>query len=112
MYFIDFEYAGWDDPCKLICDLVLQPDYPIPSKYIGTINKLILNKNFPRDSLKNLDLMLNIYQSKWVLIILNTIIFSKKTIKENVFEKLLEKISNYVTNSESRIFITKKTLLY
>lgn len=112
MYFIDFEYAGWDDPCKLICDLVLQPDYPIPSKHIATINKLILSKNFPKDSLKNLDLMLNIYQSKWVLIILNNIIFNKKNIKENIFKKLLGKISNYITNSESRIFITKKTLLY
>ncbi|CAE19697.1 conserved hypothetical protein [Prochlorococcus marinus subsp. pastoris str. CCMP1986] len=112
LYFIDFEYAGWDDPCKLICDLVLQPDYPIPSKYIGTINKLISNKHFPKDSLNNLDLMLNIYQSKWVLIILNTIIFNKDTITENVFKKLSRKISKYIANSEAKIFITKKALFY
>lgn len=27
--FIDFEYAGWDDPAKTICDFLLQPAVPI-----------------------------------------------------------------------------------
>ena len=26
LYFIDFEYAGLDDPVKLICDFYCQPD--------------------------------------------------------------------------------------
>ena len=28
--FIDFEYAGWDDPSKLICDFFCQPAVPAP----------------------------------------------------------------------------------
>jgi hypothetical protein len=28
--FIDFEYAGWDDPAKLVCDFFLQPRVPVP----------------------------------------------------------------------------------
>jgi len=27
--FIDFEYAGWDDPAKLVCDFFLQPRVPV-----------------------------------------------------------------------------------
>ena len=37
----DFEFAGFDDPCKLIVDLILQPDFSIPSKYIYLMNKLV-----------------------------------------------------------------------
>ena len=29
--FIDFEYAGWDDPCKAVIDFSLQPRIPINS---------------------------------------------------------------------------------
>lgn len=28
--FLDFEYAGWDDPAKTICDFFLQPAVPVP----------------------------------------------------------------------------------
>ncbi len=27
--FIDFEYAGWDDPVKMVCDFFLQPALPV-----------------------------------------------------------------------------------
>jgi hypothetical protein len=27
--FLDFEYAGWDDPAKLICDFASQPQCPV-----------------------------------------------------------------------------------
>lgn len=27
--FIDFEYAGWDDPVKMLCDFFLQPALPV-----------------------------------------------------------------------------------
>jgi hypothetical protein len=30
LVFIDFEYAGWDDPAKLVCDFFLQPRVPVP----------------------------------------------------------------------------------
>lgn len=31
--FLDFEYAGWDDPVKLVCDFMNQGDYVIPDKF-------------------------------------------------------------------------------
>lgn len=30
--FLDFEYAGWDDPAKLVCDFFLQPRVPVPHR--------------------------------------------------------------------------------
>jgi hypothetical protein len=30
LYFIDFEYWGWDDPAKTLSDFFLQPQVPIP----------------------------------------------------------------------------------
>ena len=29
LYFIDFEYAGFDDPVKLLCDFICNPDFKI-----------------------------------------------------------------------------------
>ncbi|MBI4371688.1 MAG: hypothetical protein HY552_05255 [Elusimicrobia bacterium] len=29
--FLDFEYAGWDDPAKTVCDFFLQPAVPAPA---------------------------------------------------------------------------------
>ncbi len=33
LYFVDFEYSGWDDPAKMICDPLLQPDIPVPEEF-------------------------------------------------------------------------------
>lgn len=30
IFFLDFEYCGWDDPVKLIADFYLQPGVPLP----------------------------------------------------------------------------------
>jgi hypothetical protein len=39
--FIDFEYAGWDDPAKLVCDFFLQPRVPVsPTHLTGFIAAL------------------------------------------------------------------------
>jgi len=29
LHFFDFEYAGWDDPAKLVCDFFCQPQIPV-----------------------------------------------------------------------------------
>lgn len=31
--FLDFEYAGWDDPAKLVCDFFCQPAVPVPLEH-------------------------------------------------------------------------------
>ena len=32
VYLLDFEYAGWDDPAKLVCDFSNQPDMLLPEE--------------------------------------------------------------------------------
>ena len=39
--FIDFEYAGWDDPTKTIVDFFLQPKFPIKKKLVSEVINLI-----------------------------------------------------------------------
>lgn len=31
--FVDFEYAGWDDPAKMVCDFFWQPQVPVPREW-------------------------------------------------------------------------------
>jgi len=33
LFFLDFEYAGWDDPAKLCCDFFCQPEIPVSIEY-------------------------------------------------------------------------------
>jgi len=73
IYFIDFEYFGWDDPVKLMCDFLLHPATPLKTE---------MRKNF-------YNYMLSIYGSdiearfaayyplfglRWALILLNEFI--------------------------------------
>ena len=71
LFFFDFEYAGWDDPLKLICDLILQPDHGFPTEYFETILQLTKNINLVYEWREKLRLMFEIYKIKWFSIILN-----------------------------------------
>ena len=31
--FLDFEYAGWDDPAKMIADFLSHPGVPVPAEH-------------------------------------------------------------------------------
>lgn len=70
--FIDFEYAGRDDPAKLVCDFFCQPEVPVPLDLWrpfteGVIARLDLSARFR----VVFDLLLDAYRLKWVCIILN-----------------------------------------
>ncbi|MEI6572501.1 MAG: hypothetical protein WCO61_03045 [Alphaproteobacteria bacterium] len=72
--FIDFEYAGWDDPARMCADFFSQPKVPIPDKYHGLFKSRCLSI-FPGTELlhKNIRLMLPIFQAKWCCIIAGVI---------------------------------------
>ncbi len=70
--FIDFEYAGLDDPAKLICDFLCQPEIPIPAFHhdrfiVGVLTGLGLP---PRHG-QRATLLLDVYRIKWMCIMLN-----------------------------------------
>lgn len=71
--YIDFEYAGWDDPVKTLCDLLCQPKIPIPLKYYNLVaNSLFQVTGVDMKRCKMLgNLLFPAYQIKWCCIILN-----------------------------------------
>jgi thiamine kinase-like enzyme len=72
LFFLDFEYAGWDDPAKLVCDFLCQPAIPLPEKYRDSFGKAVMSDLTRRDyHLKRAALLLPAYQVKWICIMLN-----------------------------------------
>jgi hypothetical protein len=70
--YVDFEYAGWDDPAKTLIDFTNQPDRLLPENLAA----LFLEKTIPLfpnpDALLNrLTLLTPLYQIKWACICLN-----------------------------------------
>lgn len=93
LYFHDFEYAGWDDPYKLIVDILIQPEN-ILTQYNSM--KIINSLESCFEIEKNLDYLkvyLILYRAKWVSIIFKRILQNKLSSKEE--ETLLIKSTNY-----------------
>jgi hypothetical protein len=70
--FIDFEYAGRDDPAKLICDFFCQPQTPVPLEFweffvSGLLDGLKLDGGLARRARR----LLPAFQIKWCCIMLN-----------------------------------------
>ena len=70
--FFDFEYAGWDDPAKLVCDFFCQPEVPVPIEFLSRF----LERGFggfgaPEAIARRIDLLLPVYRIKWCCIMLN-----------------------------------------
>lgn len=70
--FIDFEYAGWDDPAKTVCDFFCQPAVPVPFDYFETVAARITESTGRPDLQRSrIDLLLPVYRLKWTCIMLN-----------------------------------------
>jgi len=90
LYYIDFEYSGWDDPNKLISDFFLNPDYFISKK-----NKKYFLRNFDNFFKKKISnsskfkFILKFHFLKWVCVIINQtdLKVSKKHRDMNYFKK-------------------------
>lgn len=70
--FLDFEYAGWDDPAKLICDFFCQPRIPVPIRFFPGFAGAVASC-FPGADLAaaRSRFLLPVYRIKWVCIRLN-----------------------------------------
>ena len=70
--FLDFEYAGRDDPAKLVCDFFCQPDVPIPpSLHRHFIDRLASGLGLDASSISRCRILLDAYRIKWICIMLN-----------------------------------------
>lgn len=70
--FVDFEYFGWDDPVKLVADILLHPGWPLPQpqrlRFRAAATRL-----YGDDPLfgARLQAYLPLFALRWVLILLN-----------------------------------------
>lgn len=70
--FIDFEYAGWDDPARMVCDFFCQPQVPVPNDWFGWFSTEALRDFADSDfHLRRSLLLLPVYRIKWCCIVLN-----------------------------------------
>ena len=70
--FIDFEYAGWDDPAKTIGDFFSQPAVPVPLAYFDQI-AYAATSHAPRAAVirDRARRLLPMFQLKWCCIMMN-----------------------------------------
>jgi len=70
--FLDFEYAGWDDPAKMACDFFCQPAVPVPHEHLKAfVGALADLWSDPAGFHRRVDLLLPVYELKWCCIMLN-----------------------------------------
>lgn len=70
--FIDFEYAGWDDPAKLAGDFFSHPAVPVDAVYFDRFIETAMRYSPHPDALAvRARLLFPVFQTKWCCIILN-----------------------------------------
>jgi hypothetical protein len=70
--FIDFEYAGWDDPAKMVADFFCQPACPVPEGLFDEFARAVAERTTnPGFHLHRFRLLLPVYRVKWCAILLN-----------------------------------------
>jgi hypothetical protein len=71
LWFFDFEYAGWDDPAKLLCDFFCQPQVPVSiehaESFVETLQMTVGDEDLPA----RYKLLLPLHAAKWACILLN-----------------------------------------
>lgn len=71
LVFLDFEYAGRDDPAKLVCDFFCQPELPVALAHHELFLAKVLDKLGLARHRSRVSILLDCYRVKWIAIILN-----------------------------------------
>jgi hypothetical protein len=72
IFFIDFEYAGWDDPVKMVCDFFCQPEIPVPMDFFGWfIERTQKITESEYNVAKRAEALMPLFRIKWCCIMLN-----------------------------------------
>lgn len=72
LVFLDFEYAGWDDPVKMVCDFFCHPQTPVSMKYyMPFLSAAVSDLPQKERHLLRAPLLLPVHKMKWCCILLN-----------------------------------------
>jgi hypothetical protein len=69
-YFLDFEYSGWDDPAKTVCDFICQPVSPVPEAYFERFAAAVADAVGDTDCPARSRRLMPVYTIKWCCILL------------------------------------------
>ncbi len=70
--FVDFEYGGWDDVAKAVCDFILQPRIPFPMELVASFCVPVLDFFRGDDTrVARANLLFPVFAFKWSCIFLN-----------------------------------------
>lgn len=73
--FLDFEYAGWDDPAKMVGDFFSQLAVPVSPDYFDDfVQKVMTPFAEPAQLIERAKLLRSVYRIKWCCIALNIFI--------------------------------------
>jgi Phosphotransferase enzyme family len=82
--FLDFEYAGWDDPAKAIGDFFCQPQVPVDRRWFADVAEAFTAHSREGTRLvRRAQLLLPVIQVKWCLIRLNE--FTPDALRRRLF---------------------------
>ena len=115
LIFLDFEYAGWDDPAKVVGDFFSQVAVPVPTEFFACVVDAISKTNSdPENMLQRIHLLLPLYRIKWCCILLNVFLPIDGSRREfaqgGASEKKkgqLKKAQNHLASLEQLITATK-----
>jgi hypothetical protein len=72
LVFLDFEYFGWDDPAKMICDFLLHPAMELSvSLKMRFVENMLGTPKPDQTLLEQVETVFPLFGLKWCLIILN-----------------------------------------
>jgi len=106
--FIDFEYAGWDDPAKLVGDFFAQLAVPVPEEFVEKfIDSIALNFSDVQGFKVRAKLLMPVYQIKWCCIALN--VFLPAHLSRRQFSNPLLDVSTLKAEqlAKAKILLTK-----
>ncbi len=71
LFFLDFEYAGWDDPAKLVCDFICQPEVSVSSDIALIFHDILFPGAVGARMAEKVRYLLPLCHVKWCCILLN-----------------------------------------
>lgn len=102
--FVDFEYAGLDDPVKMVCDFFCQPQIPVDMCYMEVFCNSLAGYD-TKKIFRHARLFLPVHRIKWCLIMLNGFMAVGADRRGfagasdfKALEKQLEKVKKYFLN--------------
>ena len=107
--FFDFEYAGWDDPAKLVCDFFCQVAVPAPRSLMPRFIESLASASGADCLAARVECLFPVYLVKWCTIVLNEFVSvaaaERRTIAagplpEEHFGIQLEKARRLLTDAE------------